>query len=163
MGGGRKTLLDVADVGNHRIGRLGGLHSFEQLGIAGQRRGVLPGHLEVAGCPDRVPFAFGDDTDEFAAAHHPRRYSGDRGLVDVEGLRSRPISALAARAHDAAVQHASDAHVLHVHIFADDLVGNIDARHPRADQPVAADRLLRRGAGERDVERLVADQFAVGD
>src|SRR3989442_639264 len=152
MGGGGEALLDIADAGDHRVGRLGGAHALEQIAISGQCLAVLPGHLEVAGRPDRVPFALGDDADEISAAHHAGRYAGDRTLVDVERLGSRSVGALPARAHHAAVQHAGDAYVLNVLVFGGDLVGDIDARYPRADQPVAADRLLRRRAGELDVE-----------
>ena len=73
------------------------------------------------------------------------------------------VGALPARPHDAAVQHVGQAHVLHVHVFAARLVGDVDARHAGADQLVAVDRLLRRRAGELDVEWLVAEEGAVAD
>ena len=61
------------------------------------------------------------------------------------------------------MQHAGHAHVLHVGVLAGGFVGDIDARHIGANHLVARDRLLRRGAGEFHVERLVAEQRAVRD
>jgi hypothetical protein len=54
-------------------------------------------------------------------------------------------------------------HLLYVEVFSGHLVRNIDPRHPRAHEFVPVDRLLRRDAGELDVERLVAEQRAVAD
>src|SRR5262249_9800478 len=79
------------------------------------------------------------------------------------GFRAGGVGVLPARAHDAAVQHVGHAHVLHVHVAAARLGRNVDARHARADELVAVDRLLRRRAGELDVEPLVAEERAVGD
>jgi len=163
MDSGGEALLDIADAGDHRVGRLGGAHAFKQITISGQGLAVLPRHLEVAGGPHGVPFTLGDNADEIAAAHHAGRYAGDRTLVDVERLGSRSVGALPARAHHTALQHAGNADVLHVLVFGGDLVGNINARYPRADQPIAADRFLRRRTCELDVEGLVTYQLAVGD
>ena len=84
-------------------------------------------------------------------------------LVDRQRLGADPIGALAARPDHAAMQHAGHAHVLHVDVLAGRLVRDVDARHVGADHLVARDRLLRRRAGEFHVERLVAEQRAVGD
>ena len=69
--------------------------------------------------------------------------SADRTCVDADDLGAVSIGALPTRTHDASVQHAGHAHVLHVNIFAADLVGNVDARRPGGDEPVLGDRLLR--------------------
>ena len=61
------------------------------------------------------------------------------------------------------MQHSWHADVLHVHLPARHLVNDVDARYPRANELIAARRLLRRGAGELDTERLVAEQVAVFD
>jgi hypothetical protein len=152
----------IAPVGDHRVGGLGGAHAVEQ--ILRQRRGLLPRDLERARGLDRVPLARGDDADEVALAHDPgARNIGDRALVDAQGLRAGAVGALPARTHDPTVQHVGHAHVLHVHVGAARLGRNVDARHARADELVAVDRLLRRRAGELDVEPLVAEELAVGD
>src|SRR6516165_838550 len=140
-----------------------GAHAREEIAIAGQRDTLLPRDLEIARRLDRIPLALSDDADEIAKAHDARRYVGDRCLVDMERLGTRSVGALTARTHHAAMPHAGNSHVLHVRVFPGDLVGNIDARHPRADQPIATSRLLRSSAGEFDMERLIADELAIGD
>src|SRR5260370_31870916 len=73
------------------------------------------------------------------------------------------VTALTARAHHAAMQHASDTHVLHMHVSACNLLWNVDARHPRADEPIAPNWLLWGSSRKLDVKSLVADQLPVGD
>jgi hypothetical protein len=163
MGGLREGLGRIAPVGDHRVGGLGGPHIVEHAGMARQRRGFLPRHLERADGLDGVPLALRDNAEEVALAHDPRRDVLDRVLVDADRLGAGAVSALAARAHHAAVQHAGQPHVLHVQVGPARLVRNVDARNVAADQRVAVDRLLRRGAGELDVERLVADERPVAD
>ena len=123
-----------------------------------------------------------DDAEEVAEADDLRALDVlDRALVDRDDLRRRAVAvgALAARPHDAAVEHARDADVVDVGRLAGDLVRDVDPRRARADDLVLADRLRarrardglgrrRRVAGGReardlDVEQLVADQRAVGD
>ena len=87
----------------------------------------------------------------------------DGRFVQRHHLRARAICALATRANHAAMQHSGHAHVLHVDVFAADLVGQVVARNRRADKFVFGGRLHRRRAGERQMKRFVADQFAVAD
>ena len=164
MRGAGEGLRRIAPVRDHRVGGLGGAHALEQVGvgIAWQRRALLPSHLERARGLDRVPLALRDDADEVALAHDPRAGNGgNRALVDAQGLGAVTIGALPAWPHDAAVQHVGHAHLLHVDVSSGHLVRDIDARHARPHELVPVDRLLRRDAGELDVERLVAEQRAV--
>ena len=164
MRGAGKGLRRIAPVRDHRVGGLGGAHALEQVGIARQRRALLPRHLERARGLDRVPLALGDDADEVALAHD--RAPG-MAAIELSSMLKRlgavAIGALPARPHDAAVQHVGHAHLLHVDVSSGHLVRDIDARHARAHELVPVDRLLRRDAGELDVERLVAEQLAVAD
>ena len=61
------------------------------------------------------------------------------------------------------MQHAGDAIVMHVRVFARGLFRHVDARRALADKPVAARRLWRRGSVVFEVERLVAEQVAIGN
>jgi hypothetical protein len=120
--------------------------------------------LRPIGGTHRVPFVVGDDAEEIALAHHAgARNVGDRARIDARDPGAVPIGALPARAHDAAVEHVGHAHVLHVDVLAAHLVGNVDARHAGADQPIVGDRLLRRLAGHLHVELLRPDEVAVRD
>src|SRR5205814_1293821 len=127
-----------------------------------QRRAVLPRHLELPRGLDRIPLALRHDADKAALAYDTGAGNvGDRAFIDAERLGARAVGALAARAHDAPMQHAGNAHVLHVLVGAGGLGRQVDPRHVGADQRIAADRLLRGYAGELDVERLVAEEIAV--
>ena len=160
----REAFGDVAAVGDHGVGRLLRAHVGEQVGIARQCRAVLPRHLERLRGLDRIPFVLGDHADEIALAHHARgRDVLDRAFVDAQRLGAGAERALPARQHHAAVQHAGHAQMMHELVASAHLVRQVDARRPRADQLVAVRRLLRRGAGELDVERLVAEEVAVFD
>ena len=162
MSGGRKTLRQVALVDHRGIGRLRRPHGRVQLGIARQRGIRLPGDLEVAGSLDGIPLALGHHADQIALAQDTRAGNVlDRALVDAQRLGAGAVGALPARPHHPAVQHVGHAHMLHVGVFGADLVGQIEPRHPRAHQLVLADRLARRGAGEREMHRLVAEKIAV--
>ena len=163
MGSLRESFGRISPVCDHRVGSLGRAHALEQVGIARQRRTFLPRHFECLRGLDGIPLALRNDTDEVALAHDPSRDVLDRALVDAQGLRAGAIGALPGWAHDPAMQHVRHAHVLHVQVCSTCLGRNIDARHLGANKLVAIDRLLRRSARELDVERLVADQRAVGD
>jgi hypothetical protein len=113
---------------------------------------------------DGVPFALGNHADEVALSHNPRAGNVlDRAFIDARRLGTGTKGALTTRQHDAAMQHSWHADVLHVHLPARHLVDDVDARYPRADELIAARRLLRCGAGELDTKRLVAEQVAVFD
>ncbi len=160
----RKAFVDVAAIGDHGIGRLLRAHLREQVGIARQFRTFLPGHLERLRGFDCIPFALGHHADEIAFAHHPRRRDVlDRAFIDTERLGARAEGALPARQHHAAVQHPGHAQMVNQLVAPAHLVRQVDARHPRADQPVAVRRLLRCRAREFNVERFVAEKLAVFD
>ena len=158
----RKALGDVAAVGDDGVGRLLRAHLGEQVGVARQCRAFLPRHLERLRGLDRVPLVLGDHADEVALAHDAGgRDVLDRALVDAQRLGAGAERALSARQHHAAVQHVGDAQMMHELVAAAHLVRQVDARRPRTDELVAMRRLLRRGAGELDVERLVTEKIAV--
>lgn len=157
-----KTVVGIAPIGDHRVGRLCGTHC--RIDIVGrQRRRRLPGHFERRCGLDRVPLAFGDNTDKIALADDARaRNVGDRALVDAQRLRKRAERALPARQDGAPVEHPRHAHVLHVRVLRAHLGRDIDAWDIGADEPVLARMLLRRRPGEPDLERLLAEELAIG-
>ncbi len=155
---------DIAGLDQDAIGRFRRPHDVEQLVLRRQPRRHVPGDLELFSGANRVPFPLGDDTDEIAFAHHARAGNiGNRAFIDARDFGAKAVGALPARTHDAAVQHVGHSDVLHVHVLATDLVGDIDARHVAADKLVVGDRLLRRLARHLHVELPVADECAVGD
>ncbi|MEY9369027.1 hypothetical protein ABIE83_003645 [Bradyrhizobium diazoefficiens] len=89
-----------------------------------------------------------------------------RGFVDREqaGADERPgIDAGIGRTHDAAVQHARQADVVHEGQLARGLRRQIDPRHRLADDGVVADGLDGDVVGKLEPDRLAADQFAIAD
>ena len=84
-------------------------------------------------------------------------------FIDAHYLGASTIGALAARPHDAAVQHARHAYVLHVDVFGADFVRDVVPSDWCANQLVLARRFDRRGPGHRQVESLIADKLAVCD
>ena len=57
-------------------------------------------------------------------------------------LRACAVRALAARTHDAAVQHSRQAHVLHVDVLAADLVRDVVSRGTRLPTSLYRDGFL---------------------
>ena len=117
-----------------QIDRLGRAHLLVEAGVTRQSRRRVPGHFQLPGGADCVPLVRRDDADEIVPAYNPgARDVLDGTFVDAHHLRSGSVGALAARAYDAAMQHARHAHVLHVDVLAADLVGDVVARNPRTD------------------------------
>src|SRR5215468_9986409 len=109
---------------------------------------------------DRAPLALGNDAEEIALAHdldHPGNVL-DRSLIDAleHGADRR-------RAHDAPMQHAGHAEVLHVGETSRHFVRDVDARHRLAHELVVLGVLAGGGLGviKRERERLPSDQLAV--
>ena len=124
--------------------------------------------LELRRRLDRVFLALGDDADEIADPDHGDQPGNiaHRSFVDRDqaGADERPgIDAGIGRAHDAAVQHAGHAHVVHIDQFAGRLRRQIDARHRLPDDAVGGDRLDLDLVGKLEADGLVADQFAIAD
>ena len=120
--------------------------------------------LSCCAARHRIPLALGHHAEKVAPAHDPcSRDILERGFVDGERRRAGAVGTLAARAHNPAVEHVGDTHVLHVRVSAVDLGRHIHPRHARADELVLARRFPRRRTSELDIERFVADQFAIAD
>src|SRR6266699_3856950 len=93
--------------------------------VAGARedRGVLPRHLQLCGGLDRVVLARSDDAEEVARPHDPDAGDvPDRAHVDREDRCGGAVTALAARADDAPVQHPGDVDVVDIRVPSGDLV-----------------------------------------
>ena len=94
-------------------------------------------------------FALGDDADEIADHDHRANPCdvSDRVLVDRLQRVADEITGVDARIrrpHDAAVQHAGHALVVHEHLVAAGLGRDVDARRRGADDAVVGRRLERR-------------------
>ena len=133
-----------------------------------RRRRLLPADLELACGPDGVFFTLAHDRDVVAFRHHSDE-PGDaayRRLVDAEQLR-----ACHRRLHVAGVHHARQVDVHGPLQRPIDLGGNVVSfrRLPDHFEILHCLHSCRAGgrvdisAGQRDVEPLAADQFAVGD
>ena len=110
--------------------------------VARQRGRPIPDDLQLLGAAHRVPFVLCHDADEIAAAYDPSALNGTNGcFIDAHYLGASTIGALAARPHDAAVQQARHAHVLHVDVFAADFVRDVVPGDWRTYQFVLAGRL----------------------
>ena len=84
---------------------------------------------------------------------------GHRDLVDGDEAASHERAVVEARVgwpNDTAVQHAGDAHVVDVGEGAGDLVGDVDARHSSADEPIIGRRLHGRGLVEPEMDPATA-------
>ena len=157
-GGRRRRLLDPdgLDLGGERLQVLEDARRVRQLRPpfpfrrAGKRRARLHGLL----------LALGDHAEERAVAHH-REHARHRAYLGVVDLIQR--RAIARRAHHAAVHHAGQAQILHVHRRPGHLAGNIETRDRLADDSVQAGRLRphRRGRLALEIERR--HQLRIGD
>ena len=133
-----------------------------------QCRRRLPGDLELRRRLDRVFLPLGDDADEIADpddGDQPGNIA-HRSFVDRDqaGADKRPgIDAGIGRAHDAAVQHAGHAHIVHIDQFAGRLRRQVGARHRLPDDAVGVDRLDQNLVSQFEADRLAANQFAVAD
>ena len=90
----------------------------------------------------------------------------DRGLIHRDQAVADEIADIDAgigRTHDAAMQHAGHAHVVHVDQFAGRLCRQIDARHGLADDGVGIDRFHGNIIGQFKLDALARDQFAIAD
>src|SRR5580704_7520449 len=109
---------------------------------------------------DRLFFAPADDAHQIVYAHHLYETWNLRDRTFVDGDHRCTVGR---RAHDAAVQHPGDVHVLHIGETAEDFFRNIPARNRFADDPVILGLLRFRLAGDLDVELLAADEVGVGE
>ena len=133
-------------------------------GGAGQRGLRLPSDAQLPRGAHGVPLVRRHDADEIATAQGARvRNVADRTLIDADHARAIAVGALAARSHDAAMPHAGPADVLHVRVRAGCLRRYVFARHIGAHDLVVARRFDRGLAGERQIERPIAEQVAVRD
>jgi hypothetical protein len=142
--------IDVAFVHQQTLRRrvvAQGLREVAEVGHAGPR---LPRDAKVAQRLLGVLFALGHDADEIAD-HDDGANAGDvrnRRFIDrLERVADElaVVRARIRRAHDAAVQHAGHAHVVHEHEVARELGGNVHARLARADDAVVGRVLEVRG------------------
>src|SRR5438552_1729163 len=141
----------------------GRTHLFVEAVVAGQRWRRVPRHFQLLGGANGVPFAFGDNADEIATTHHASfRDVSDGGLVDAQDLCAGAVGTLAARANDAAMHHVRYTHVLNVDIFSAYFFRSVFSLNKPTHHFVLGGRLQRSRPGEREVERLVAHELAVG-
>ena len=108
----------------------------------------------------RLPRLLGDDADEVLLDDdlHDAGHAANRALVDAHqrGADGR-------RPHDAAVQHAGHAHVVHELELAGHHRGHVDAGHRRAEHGPLAGRLSPRpSASSGRLNFSSADELAVG-
>ncbi len=135
---------------------------------SGRRRRRLPGDPELRRRLDRVLLALGDDADEIADPHHRTtpgisRTEDSSTEIKLVANKRTGIDARIGRAHDAAVQHAGHADVVHIDQLAGSLGRQINPRHRLADNAVGFDGLELDVIGELKADDLVADQFAEAD
>ena len=97
---------------------------------------------------------------EAAVAHHLHHARHLRDGVDVGGLEPR---AVARTAHDAGMQHAGQAHVLHIGLAARDLGGDVDARQVRGRSARAPPLAARHVGLGLDLQRQRRGEFAVAE
>ena len=128
----------------------------------------LPAHDELAHRLLGLLLARRDHADE-VADHDDADDAGnvrDRRLVDrlqqVADEFAR-VDAGVGRPHDAAVQHAGQAHVVHEDRAAGGLGGDVDARNRCADDAVVGWRLRRRVGGEHELDVPAVEKRAVAD
>ena len=164
----RNRGIDVALVDQRPRRRRIGAQRGLDIGEIGQDRRLLPAHLELRRRLDRILLALGDHADEIADPDHGDQAGNmfHRGFIDRNqaGADERAgIDAGIGRAHHAAVQHAGDAHVVHIDQFAGRLGRQVDARHRLADDAVGADVLHRDVFGEFKADLFAGYQFAIAD
>ncbi len=134
----------------------------------GQRRHLLPGESQLAGCSDGIFLTHRDDANEVGDAHHRDETENvaHRGFVDLKQARADKIAAIdtgIGRAHDAAVQHSGHANVVDVNQFAGGLGRKIDARHGLTDDAIVVVGLHLDVVGKFEADDVVADQLAKAD
>ena len=153
-----------------RDGRRGGRAAHVVEEIFGRRerrdRRLLPVHLQLTRRSNRLLFALADDGHVVALADHSHeaRDPANRRFVDAEELRAGNR-----RLHVARVKHARQLHADGPLERAVDLRRDVEAPRRLADHPELLDGLDLRDAGrridvlagQRDVESLPADQFAI--
>ena len=117
---------------------------------------------------DRILLALGDDADEVADPDDGDKPGNvaHRGFVDRDQAVADEVADIDAgirRTHDAAVQHAGQAHVVNVDQLARCLCRQIDARHGLADDAVGIGGLHRHVIGQFQPDGFARNQFAVAD
>ena len=161
---GAERGFDIALFEHHPVLGFRRSHLLVHAVVAGQHGFHVPRDFQLPGGANRIPFVLRHDADEIGAAHDTSTWNAANGtFIEARYRRACAIGTLAAGPHDAAVQHARHAHVLHVGECSTDLGGDVVAGDGRANQPVLIGRLDRRRAGHLQVEWLVADERAVFD
>jgi hypothetical protein len=126
--------------------------------VADERALVRPGNVELARGEDRGPLALRHHADEIPDANRPRtRDVTNRGLVDLLHLCPH-----AGGPQHAPVQHGVDLEIVHEHVTAGDLAGNVRSLERLADNGVRVGVLERRLGIDREAEPLRAGQVADG-
>ena len=108
---------------------------------------------------DADKIADDDDIDQAGNVTHRVLVDADQAGADERAGIDTGIG----RTHDAAVQHAGDANVVHVSEFAGRLRRKIDARHRAADDLIIVDRFDGHVVSQRETDGLVADQLAIAE
>ena len=113
-------------------------------------------------------FALGNDADK-VTDHQQLADAGDvsdRGFVHRLQRVADEVAMIGAgvrRPHHTAVQHAGHAHVVHKHQLAGGLGRYVHTGRTGADHAVIGRRLERRAKGQRQLDVLSCQQFAIGD
>src|SRR5262249_936061 len=138
--------VDVAGVRDDYVPCLCSPVALVQGRIARQhRRDWLPRHSELARGPDGVPLAVRRYRHEVIPTHDPNATNVlDRVFVHGKHFRTDAVWTLTFRPHKAAVEHARESHLLHVHVLAADLVGDVEPGNTRTHDLVIRARFRLR-------------------
>ena len=154
-GGARQSGVDVAGVHERLLRRRRVPDRVPERRHRGKWPWRLPCHLQGAGRLDGLLLALGDHANEVPLGHdlHDAGHSGDGRLVDAPEHGTD-----GGGPDDAAVQHPTHTHVLHVDVGARDLGRNVDAPDRFADDRIAARRLEWGVLRHSPLEPLPSDQ-----
>ena len=151
--------VDVGRIDQQRVGRRLPANPLIDVSLRSERRAAGPRHAQAIGDLHRLPWLLGDDTDEVVPDDHfhEARHVAHGAFVDAVTVAPRRW-----RPHDAPVQHARHAHVVHELELTGDHRVHVDARHRCAEHgPFTRVPALRLRI-EPDVEAPAADELAVG-
>ena len=155
---------DIALFRDHGIRRLRRAHLIEETSGPCERRRDVPRHLQLLRGAHGVPLVRRDDGEKVALPDDADTANvRDGRFIEAGDACAVRVRTLPGRTHHASVQHARQPDVLYVRVLAADLVREIHTRMAGADNGVPSRSFLRGRAGQRDLERLVAEQVAVRD
>lgn len=166
--GPRVGRLEHLAVGRERAGfsnsshlALEPLQRRRQVGLVGQRLLLLPprGRGQRPHGVHRLEFFLGDDGEEVAVAHdgYDARHRLGHTLIELRKLGRR-----ARGAHDARMQHAIQAQIMHIGGLARDLRRDIDARERLAHHAEGPGLLQGRLRLRLHVQHLAGNELAIG-